>query len=170
MALVTTMPISMSSPIIAGRPRERSVDQEGDQSANDRQRQARHDNEGVPERPQRRDHHEIDQNNAYGHGEEDRLEALRYLLEDAAVDDFNSSGQVQRVNLRLYLGSYGLSVIGSDAPRNARRTEAVRPCDGDRPRVASVSRLSDPVSLSQADRISPVRPGSPAPGCRSSPC
>ena len=79
MALVTTMPMSMSMPTMALMPDGVTADGQGREGADGRQRQAEEDDEGRDERAEGQHHHDVDHEDGEAHGEEERVEGLVHL-------------------------------------------------------------------------------------------
>ena len=106
---------------------------QGDQGPGYGQRQAQHDDKGIPQRPQAGDHHQIDQGNADAHRQKDVLKALGHLGKYAAGTDFHSRRQIDSVNHRLGSVADRLGVDGGNGAGDGSGTIAVKAADRHRP-------------------------------------
>ena len=103
-----------------------------DHHPNERQGQAGDDDKRVSQRPEAGHHHQIHQDDAHCHRQEDGLETLGNVGEDAAAGYADSRRKVKLGNLPVYLDAYCLGVLGGNVSRNAGRALPVGAADGHR--------------------------------------
>ena len=124
MALVTTMPMSISAPIIAGMSSGSPAIEQADQTADDRERQRHHDGERRDGLAERDDHDQVDRADRDDHRDAQLRERLVHLLGGAAGLGADARGQLERGDLGLDRLDDRAGVALGDAAADRRRTRS----------------------------------------------